>query len=576
MFIRHETTRIPSCIKKKAIWKILMNVISSIIFQCLAFFLQFGKEQIVAGNIVIGMLFITFYYTRDILHPLFELLMDSIRDNFSKVSMLFINNTINNILFAVRNKVWYKNKDTNSLELMPTNTIIDSCKEYITKVLDFKTELPICIIDFGVLLFSFTGFFTISALEIEHTVIFVFIIVISTALSVFFLVKKSSYSENFWKQQKKFSQKNNVLFNDILNIEPISNEHSKYMSNNYTHSSKELLHSKTYMHRKFNLISICNSASNCLAIIAIIGIKLWEVGFTNVNLEIVLSIISLMTIYSSIVELINGIILNIYKLIDKQKNIKSYEDDFRKIITVYDAESNKEATPSAHILKVTVPEFAVQYFAVNNETPFLLKNPNVLTFKPDDIVLLVGPTGSGKSTLMKLVTNYMRFDSFELKFESVSNGNGAIRTVMHQTDGKLGSNDILSELTLGKEVDREKLFYILKGLHLLEELSEKSNDIIGYLETSKLYNYSTGQKQRLAIARLLYNLTDDIQIIGFDEATNALNDAITLQTLNFVKEYCKGKILIIATHQVDIGETVATQKLEFVLTGTHYEIKPIV
>lgn len=490
--------------------------------------------------------------------------------------MLFISNTVDNILFTVRNKVWCKNEENNSWELMSPNAILFTCKQYIRLVLKFKTNLPKGIIDFGVLLFSFTGFLAISAIEIEHTAIFISIIVISIVLSVLFSIKRNSYRGTYWKEQKEFSQKQDVLLNDIVNIEPLNKAHSDYMVSNFINASKSLLQSDKSIHRKLNLISISNSFFDCLATIAIFGIKVWETGFANVNFEVVLSIISLMTIYSSIVSSACSIIKNVEYLIDSQKNIKSYEDDFKKIITVYDAENNKCNNSAVYVSKVTVPEFAVQYSALSSETPFLLKNPNVLTFKSNDIVLLVGPTGSGKSTLMKMVTNYIRFDSFNLKFETSSNGNGSIKTVMHQTDGRLGSNDILSELTLGKEVDKGKLFSILKGLHLYEELSEKSDDIIGYLKTSKLGNYSTGQKQRLAIARLLYNLTDDIQIIGFDEATNALNDAITLQTLNFVREYCKGKILIIATHQVDIGDTVATQKLEFVPTGTHYEIRQIV
>ena len=67
-------------------------------------------------------------------------------------------------------------------------------------------------------------------------------------------------------------------------------------------------------------------------------------------------------------------------------------------------------------------------------------------------------------------------------------------------------------------------------------------------------------------------MDNTIQIIGFDEATNALNDAITLQTLHFIKEYCKNKILLIATHQVELGETVANKKLEFVPEEGHYNI----
>lgn len=573
MFIHHETTKISGEIKRQATLKTIMCVISSILFQSLAFALQLGKNQIIADNIVIGLLFITVYYCRDILQSLFRLLQNSIEDIFEETFNLSVGNTATKILLAVRGKVWCKNEENNSLEIMPSNTIFRSCKQYLTKVVDFKTSLPMSIIDLFVLLFSFFGFLVVSAIEIKHTVLFVAIIVISIAFSVVFSLKRTKYRKVFWKSDKKFSQKQDVLLNDILNIEPLNKTHSKYMIDNYISAGKELFHNVKAMHRRFDIYNISDSLFNCIATISIIGIKIWEVGFANINFEIVLSIISLMTIYSSIVKSTNSIIRNVENLLDIKTNIKSYEDDFRKIITVYDAESSKGNDTSVCVSSVIIPKFAVQYSAINSETPFLLKNPNELTFNSDDIILLVGPTGSGKSTLMKMVTDYVRFDSFNLKFETSSGGH--IETIMHQTDGKIGSNDILSELTLGQEVDEGKLFYILKGLHLYEELSEKSNDIIDYLKNSKLYNYSTGQKQRLAIARLLYNLTDDIQIIGFDEATNALNDAITLQTLNFVKEYCKGKILIIATHQVDISDVVATQKLEFVPMGTHYEINRI-
>ena len=172
---------------------------------------------------------------------------------------------------------------------------------------------------------------------------------------------------------------------------------------------------------------------------------------------------------------------------------------------------------------------------------------------------------------MKMVTGMIKFSGFELYYKRKKNG--TVNTLMHQTDGKLGSGNVLSEITFDEELDEDKLFNILKGLHLYEEIISKDTDVLRYLKNSSIGDYSTGQKQRLAITRLLYNMDDTIQIIGFDEATNALNDAITLQTLNFIKEYCKDKILLIATHQVDMGKTVANKKFEFVPNGTYYKIK---
>jgi len=169
-----------------------------------------------------------------------------------------------------------------------------------------------------------------------------------------------------------------------------------------------------------------------------------------------------------------------------------------------------------------------------------------------------------------MITQKIQFNDFELFYKRKKNG--YINTVMHQTDGKLGCNSVLSELVFDEEVDAEKLIFILRGLHLYEEIAEKDENVIRYLDTSKINDYSTGQKQRLAIARLLYNLDDTMQIIGFDEATNALNDAITMKTLKFIKEYCPDKVLLIATHQVEIGESIATKKFEFVPSDECYKL----
>jgi len=310
-----------------------------------------------------------------------------------------------------------------------------------------------------------------------------------------------------------------------------------------------------------------------LATIAIIVIKVDETGLNNVNLEVVLSIIALVSIYTQIMNRVNSIIHTIEDTKENLENIKNYESDFLEIVQVYDRETKNTTGDNGVIEKIIVPKFNVQYQAIGAETPFSLKNGNSVELIPGDIALLVGPTGSGKSTFMKMVTGIIEFEGFELYYKKKENG--SVNAIMHQTDGKLGYSNVLSEITFDDEVDKEKLFYILKGLHLYEEIFEKDADVLRYLENSSVGDYSTGQKQRLAIARLLYNMDDSIQIIGFDEATNALNDAITLQTLNFIKEYCKNKILLIATHQVDMGETVANKKFEFVPNGAYYTVKQV-
>lgn len=570
MFIKHKTTKIPSKVRNIAIKFIMMEVISSIVFKVLAFSLQLGKDQIVAGHIVLGLIFIGTHFIKGTLNDFYWLFRRNVRVTLDEAQDLSVNEISVNLLFKTRGKVWCKNGKNGSSEIMTANALIDSCQSYLNKLWNFKISFVTQIADIIVLIFTFVGFIKVSYSEIKNSFVFIAIVVFSSVVSLVISFIETRIRSNFYESDKNLRQKKKELFNDILNNEPLNKKHSKYMLDNYYTAAKESFDNIKTRNFNTNKLDIIENIICVLSVIALIAVNAYEIGLESINFEVVLSIISLLTIYLNIQSSFCHIARSSARFIDSYNEIKTYENDFSKILEVYDSESQAKDNFFAYLSEIDVPKFEVQYPVLNSEIPFLLKNPEDLKFKSGDVVLFVGPTGSGKSTLLKLVTNYMKFDSFKLNFQCT---NGYISTVMHQTDGRIGCNDVLSEITLGTRVNTDKLFHILKGLHLYEEISAKDLDVTRYLNNSKINNYSSGQRQRLAIARLLYNLTNDVQIIAFDEATNALNDAITLQVLDFVKELCKDKILFIATHQVGIGGTVANKIIEFVPAGTHYEIK---
>lgn len=569
--IRHETIRIPKDIVKETIITTILGIISSFGFDMLAFFLQLGKDQIAEGNIILGLVFIAIYYMQRTLDTSISLWMDDIHTTYREHYTTAIINIVVQILLKVRGKVWRINTETNSKEKMSTNALLLSSRNYISYVWDFKTGLPRNIFQIISVICMFIGFVMVTIMEIKNSLLFITIIVVVSIFSVLFSIKRNKVRDRSRRNRKKCSENAEMALNDILNIEPVNSEHAMYMADKYIKATKTRCSLDKKDRKGLNKVNLYDSIIDSLATIAILTIKVAETGLANVNLETVLSIITLVAIYSQIMNRVNSIIYTIEDTNEILENIKTYESDFSEIMQEYDKEDQKETRDYGVIEKVTVPSFNVQYQVIGTEIPFSLKNKNFIEFVPGDIVLLEGPTGSGKSTFMKMITGMISFEGFELYYKRKENG--SVNTLMHQTDGKLGCSNVLSEITFDKEVDRDKIVHILKGLHLYEEISEKDEDVFRYLERSSIGDYSTGQKQRLAITRLLYNMDDTIQIIGFDEATNALNDAITLQTLNFIKEYCKDKILLIATHQVDIGKTVANKKLEFVPNGEYYSVK---
>lgn len=571
--IKHNLTKIPNDIKKETAIITIFGIITSLGFDMLAFFLQLGKNQIAEGNVIVGLVFIAIYYMQRTLDTSISLWMDDIQNTYREHYTTTISNRVVKVLQKVRGKVWRQNSETKSKEKMSTNILLRSSKNYISLVWDFKTGLPRSIFQIISVICMFIGFVAVTTVEIKNTLLFIMVIVVVSVLSLFFSIKRNKVRDRFRKSRKACDEKQDMALNDILNIEPVNSKHAMYMAKKYINATKEGYSFSRKDRKGLNKVNFFESIMDSAATIAIIVIKVAETGLENVNLEVVLSIIALVSIYTQIMNRVNSIIGMVETTKNSLENIKNYESDFLEVVQVYDRETKKTTRDNGAIRSVIIPEFNVQYQAIGAETPFSLRNGESVKFVPGDIVLLEGPTGSGKSTFMKMVTDTIEFEGFELQYNMTEEG--TVNTLMHQTDGKLGYSNVLSEITFDETVDEEKLFYILKGLHLYEEISEKDKDVLRHLKNSSIGDYSTGQKQRLAIARLLYNMDDTIQIIGFDEATNALNDAITLQTLNFIKDYCKNKILLIATHQVDMGETVANKKFEFIPSGAYYTVKQV-
>ena len=568
--IKHTLTRIPKNIRKETAILTILAMIIAVGTDAFSFFLQFGKNQIASGKIIFGLVFITLYYIQHALDASVSLWMDDISATYKDHYATTIDSLVANVLLKVRGKVWRVNKKTMAREMLSTNSILLSCKNYISLVWDYKTSLAKNILQIISVICMFVGFIAVTSVEIKHILLFAIIITVVSALSIVFCIARLKLKNRFRESRKSYSEEKEMALNDVLNIEPINSDHANYMANKFIIARKEIFKFDKKDRKGLNKVNFLESIVDSLATIAIIALKVYEGGLQNIDLTFVLSIVALVSIYSQIMNRVTSIIYMAEDFKGRFMEMKTYESDFQEIIKVLDSDEITSETFGI-LNKVIVPEFSIKYEALHSETPFSLINREQIELFPGDIVLLSGPTGSGKSTFIKMVTRMIKFNGFELYFDRAKNGH--IPSLVHQTDGRLGFSPVLSEITLGKNPDEDKIITILKGLHLYEEIFEKDNNVLHYLENSTIQSFSTGQKQRLAIARLLYNLDDSIQIIGFDEATNALNDAITLQTLNFIKGYCKNKILLIATHQVELGETVATKKFEFISNGTEYEIR---
>ena len=189
-----------------------------------------------------------------------------------------------------------------------------------------------------------------------------------------------------------------------------------------------------------------------------------------------------------------------------------------------------------------------------------------LEIPKNTITGIKGDTGSGKSTLIKLIMNLLEPSSGEIfvdekPLNSIKNGwqkkIGYIPQNFYILDDTILENIVFSQQK--SDFDYKKISEILKFSKLdklINSLPEGLNTIVG--PSGKLL--SGGQAQRLAIARALYQEKD---ILIFDEATNALDEDTENEILKNISKLSSSKTVIIVSHSkkvLDICNQILTIK----------------
>lgn len=193
----------------------------------------------------------------------------------------------------------------------------------------------------------------------------------------------------------------------------------------------------------------------------------------------------------------------------------------------------------------------LSYSYKSNENKENVLNNINLNINSGDKIGIKGDTGSGKTTLINLITGLLREYEGEIQINhndsnyNLINFQNKIGYVPQSV--YLADESILFNIILGNEqnVDQEKLSKILSMVELYDfvnNLPDKINTVIGE-RGGKL---SGGQCQRIGIARALYR---NPSIIILDEATSALDEETENKILDKLFDNKSEKTIIIISHR---------------------------
>ncbi|HIF9190250.1 TPA: amino acid ABC transporter ATP-binding protein [Photobacterium damselae] len=205
-----------------------------------------------------------------------------------------------------------------------------------------------------------------------------------------------------------------------------------------------------------------------------------------------------------------------------------------------------------------------------------------LTIKPGEIVAIIGPSGTGKSTLLRTINSLEQADSGSVTINDVSlhypKTNAQQRLALRQQTGFVFQNYALFQHLTAKENIAESLITVKKwskqraykiALNILQE--------IGLADKADFYPIalSGGQQQRIGIGRAM---AQQAELLLFDEPTSALDPQWVGEVLLLIKKIAKKQqTMIIVTHEMQFAHEVADRVIfmadgQFVEQGTPDQI----
>jgi subfamily B ATP-binding cassette protein MsbA len=237
----------------------------------------------------------------------------------------------------------------------------------------------------------------------------------------------------------------------------------------------------------------------------------------------------------------------------------------------YSPRSNKASNPIGDI------SFQNVSFSYGDKAQSL-KNIN-LNIKNGETIALVGATGSGKTTLVNLLTRFynptsgkifinnediISFDleSFRSNFSYVDQN---VRLFNDSISGNIafGQKDTMSKETISNAAK------ISNSNEFIEKLDNKYDSEIG----EDGVTLSGGQRQRLSIARAI---AKDSPILILDEATSALDSATEKLVQSAINKMQKGRTTIIIAHRLstikNADRIIVLKDGEIIEQGTHSEL----
>ncbi len=283
--------------------------------------------------------------------------------------------------------------------------------------------------------------------------------------------------------------------------------------------------------------------------------------------------LGMMLAISSIVGSLNG---PITQLIEFVREVQDAKISLARLSEIHDKEDEvqQEEHQTQDIPQdsdIIIKELSYRY--LGSDIPVL--DSLDLIIPAHKVTAIVGVSGSGKTTLMKLLLKFYEPNNGEINI-----GNTQLKNISQKAwrnnigavmqEGFIFSDTIANNIAIGvNKIDKERLVYAADVANIKEYISSLPlgyNTKIG----SEGVGMSTGQKQRLLIARAVYK---NPEMLFFDEATSALDANNEKAIMGKLDIFFKDKTVVVIAHRLstvmNADQIVVLDKGKIIEIGSH-------
>tara|TARA_Y200000002_G_scaffold340964_1_gene311846 strand:- start:648 stop:2411 length:1764 start_codon:yes stop_codon:yes gene_type:complete len=303
-----------------------------------------------------------------------------------------------------------------------------------------------------------------------------------------------------------------------------------------------------------------------------IGLLVWYGGFNNLNGEN----ISMGTLFLFIS--MSGLLFRpLRQIADRFNTLQMGMVSTERIFNILE---NDQQIKDKGNLKQSSFKGLIEF---NNVNFSYVKNQEVLSnisFKinPGESFAIVGPTGSGKTTITNLITKFYEIDTGNIIIDGKDIDKYCLETLRSKIgiilqDVFLFADTIFNNITLfNKKISLEDVKNAAKELEIHEFISSLPGGY-SFNVSERGTTLSAGQKQLIAFLRVLVNNPD---ILILDEATSSIDSYSEDLIKNATKKITKGKTSIIIAHRLSTIESankiIYMENGKILESGNHKEL----